>query len=113
MLARIYQLPVPTQTGYREAVRQGIDLAEYREVFGGIISCSDVEEVPDVAADYPRLFGRLLRPIGRSDIVEVLAPVSAVYYLDGRRFRKIPNYILKKCLEKGREEYYNYRRQPI
>ena len=95
MLARIYQRLRPTQAGYRDAVKKGINLSEYRQVFLGVIKTSDVREVPELISASPKASEKC-REFRESDIVEVLAPgTHALYYLDRRRFRKLPRKFAK------------------
>ena len=95
MLARIYQRLRPTQAGYREAVKKGIDLSEYRQVFLGTIKTSKVKEVPRMISAC-REAAEKCREFRESDIVEVLAPgTHALYYLDRHKFKKLPRKFAK------------------
>ncbi len=94
MLARIYQRQIPAQTGFKEAVKQGIDLGEYNQVFLGVIKTSDVEDVPEMISASPKA-SKKCREFRESDIVEVLAPTHTLYYLDRHKFKKLPRKFAK------------------
>lgn len=94
MLARIYQRQIPTQADFREAVKQGIDLSEYRQVFLGTIKTSDVKDVPGLISASPKA-SKKCREFRESDIVEALAPTHTLYYLDRHKFKKLPRKFAK------------------